>query len=100
VVVLAPALLASGDWEAALAGFLALGIALGGALAWGRRWWPAFLLIAAAVLLVLLLAPDAYAAFGLGFDLAAVLVLGGALFRLGRPRPHVDATRSGALAWR
>jgi hypothetical protein len=33
----------------------------------GRRWWPPFALIGAAVLMVLLLAPDAYVAFGLIF---------------------------------
>jgi len=98
LALLAPAVLATGDREAALAGFLAIGITLSGALAWGRRWWSAFLLIATAVLLVLLLAPDAYAAFGLVFDLAALLVLGVVLFRLGGPQLQVNATRSGAHA--
>ncbi len=82
-VVLMPGLLASGDWDAALAGFLAIGVTLSGVLAFGRRWWPAFLLIAAAVLLVLMLAPDAYTAFGLAFVVAGILVLPGALVRLG-----------------
>lgn len=69
--MLVPPLLATRDLDATLAGFLALGITIAGGLAFGRRWWPAHLLIAAAVLLILLLAPDAYAAFGLMFLVAA-----------------------------
>jgi hypothetical protein len=79
VLVLVPPLLATGDLDSVLAGFLAIGITVAGALAFGRWWWPAYLLIATAVLLVLLLTPDAYAAFGLiffvltaGLGLAAV----------------------------
>jgi hypothetical protein len=70
---------ATGDAHAAIAGFLAVGITIAGALAFGRRWWPTYTLLAATVLLVLLLAPDAYTAFGLGFDLAAVAVGAAAL---------------------
>jgi hypothetical protein len=91
VIILAPPLLASGDWDAALAGFLAIGVTLCGFLAFGRRWWPAYLLIASLVLLVLLLAPDAYTAFGLGFE---VLAIGGACavaLRIGR-RPSSRST--------
>ncbi|MCC6179241.1 MAG: hypothetical protein IT305_28370 [Chloroflexi bacterium] len=73
--VAAPALLAAGDVEAALAGFLALGISLLGALAFGRRWTSPFLLLGSGVLLILLLAPDAYVAFGLIFDALAVAAL-------------------------
>jgi hypothetical protein len=62
-----PALRFTGDLDSALAGFLAVGITVGGALAWGRRWWAPYLLVASAVALVLLLAPDSYAAFGLIF---------------------------------
>jgi hypothetical protein len=92
VLVVVPSFLASGDRDAALAGFLTVGITVGGVLAFGRRWWPAFLLIAAAVLLVLLLAPDAYAAFGLVFVLAATLVLGDAVLRRGvRGGDHASA---------
>jgi hypothetical protein len=71
-----PSIGPAGDLDAALAGFLAVGVALIGALAFGRRGWTAFVLIASVVLLVLLLAPDAYAAFGLIFLLiiAAALV--------------------------
>ena len=64
----------TGDWDAALAGFLALGITLIGALAFGRRWWPPYLLLASVVALMLLLAPDAYTAFGLTFDGVLVAV--------------------------
>lgn len=55
----------TGDWDAALAAFLAVGISLLGALALGRHWWPPYLLIASAVALVLLLTADAYTAFGM-----------------------------------
>ena len=72
--VLAP-LSATGDGDAALAGFLAIGITLLGALALGRRWWAPYGLLAAGVLLVLLLAPDAYVAFGLSFAVVVVAAL-------------------------
>jgi hypothetical protein len=62
---LIPILLTTGDIDAALAAFLALGITVLGALRFGRRWVPTYLVVAAVVLLVLLLAPDAYIAFGL-----------------------------------
>jgi hypothetical protein len=62
-----PSLWLAGDPNAALAGFLAVGITAAGALAFGRHWWPPCLLGTAGVLLVLLLAPDAYSAFGLLF---------------------------------
>jgi hypothetical protein len=74
--VLAP-LLATADGDAALAGFLAIGITLLGALALGRRWWAPYGLLAAGVLLLLLLAPDAYVAFGLTYNLIAVAVVAG-----------------------
>ncbi len=77
VVLVLPALSSTGDWDAALAGFLTVGITVLGALAFGRRWWPTYLLLAAAILLTLLLAPDAYTAFGLGF--AAAVLVGAAL---------------------
>jgi hypothetical protein len=67
--VLVPPFVASVDLDSALAGFPAIGITItiAGALAFGPRWWPAYLLIASFVALVLLLAPDAYAAIGLIF---------------------------------
>jgi hypothetical protein len=71
-----PALWLAGDPDSALAGFVAVGITVAGALVYGRRWWPPYLLLASGVALVLLLAPDAYAAFGL-FFLATVAILAG-----------------------
>jgi hypothetical protein len=73
-----PALALGHDADAALAGFLAVGITAGGALAWGRRWWPPFLTLASAVMLTLLLAPDAYVAFRLAFAAVALAVVAGA----------------------
>lgn len=62
-----PSFSSTGDAGGALAGFLALGISILGFLAWGRRWIAPYVLVAATVLVVLLLAPDSYAAFGLIF---------------------------------
>jgi hypothetical protein len=62
-----PILWFTGDLNSALAVFLALGITVVGALAYGWRWWPAYLLLASGVALVLILAPDSFAAFGLLF---------------------------------
>lgn len=67
---------ATGDWDAALAAFLAVGTTVVGALALGRRWWESYPLLAAGVMLVLLLAPDPYVAFGLTFDFIGVLAGG------------------------
>jgi hypothetical protein len=67
-----PALWLTGDMNSALAGFLAIGITVAGFLAFGWRWLPPYLLVAAGVALVLLLAPDSYAAFGLMCLLLAV----------------------------
>lgn len=91
IVILVPALSSTGDWDAALAGFLAIGITVSGGLVVGRRWWPAYVVIASAVLLVLVLAPDAWAAFGLLFDVLAISGLAGALLRpsLRQPSPPV-----------
>jgi len=92
-----PSLAATGDADAALAGFLALGASILGALVWGRRWLAPYALIAAAVLLVLLLAPDAWVAFGLLFDLAAAGAVAWVVGTraIGR-RPRQSARRSGA----
>lgn len=92
VGVALPALLITGDGDAALAGFLGVGVTTLGALLLGWRWWPPYALVGAGVLLVLLLTPDAYIAFGLIF--AAVLLIGLAwLLERGREagalhRPH------------
>jgi hypothetical protein len=72
IATAAPALLITGDENAALAGFLATSITILGALAMGQRWWPPFFALAACVLIVLLVAPDAYVAFGLWFLAAAL----------------------------
>ena len=73
VFFVVPSFYSTRDPKAALAGFLAFGIVLVGFLAFGRRWWSPLALIAAAVFLMLLLVPDAYAAFGLLF---LVILLG------------------------
>jgi hypothetical protein len=76
VAVALPALTLGHDMDAALAAFLAVGITIVGALLFGTWWWAPFLNIAAVVMLILLLAPDAYLVFGLAF---AVLVIPAAL---------------------
>jgi hypothetical protein len=58
-----------------------LGVTICGALAWGHRW-TALVLLSCAVLVVLLFAPDAYAAFGLLFFATALLTVAGAASRL------------------
>jgi len=99
MVVLVPPFLATGDLDTTLAGFLAFGITIAGALHFGHRWWPAYLLVAAAVLLVLLLAPDAYAAFGLIFLVGTTAVLLATISRTltaptGRARERATAVRA------
>ncbi len=79
----------TGDWDAALAGFLAVGTTAVGALALGRRWWPFYVSIATSVLLALLLAPDAHAAFGLVFLAACAMTILGVRSRRGRPTARV-----------
>jgi len=76
VAVTVPALASSHDMDAALAAFVAVGITILGALIFGRRWWGPFVIVGSAVMLTLLLTPDAYLAFGLAF---AVLVIPAAL---------------------
>jgi len=93
-----PALLvvhSTGDWNAALAAFLAIGITALGALTFGRSWWRSYALLASAVALILLLAPDAYAAFGITLGLVWITVLCGCLFRaLQRRRTKADGVRT------
>jgi hypothetical protein len=67
LAIVVPILATTHDLDAALAGFLAVGITLLGVLAFGRRWLAPFSLLAAGVLLALLLAPDPYVVFGLVF---------------------------------
>lgn len=90
-----PALSATGDWDAALAGFLAVGITILGGLVFGRRLWPAYVLIASVVAYILVLAPDAYTALGLALDVA--LIVG--LARLGQ-RIHLQIGHPGYPAMR
>jgi hypothetical protein len=75
-----PSIRWAGDLNSALAAFLAVGVSVAGALVYGRRWWSAYLLLASGVALTLLLAPDAYTAFGL-----AMLVAAAGLTGLARP---------------
>jgi hypothetical protein len=82
-VMLAPLWL-TGDINSFLAGFLAIGITLVGFLAFGWRWLPPYLLVASAVALVLLLAPDSYAAFGLIFLVLAAAAAGAFRHRVRR----------------
>ena len=80
IAIVIPVLRSTGDGDATVASFLAIGITVLGALQFGRRWGPPYLLLAAVVALMLLLAPDAYTAFGITFDVALAAVLAGSLF--------------------
>lgn len=79
-------LLTTGDSRSALVAFVALGTTAVGRFLFGRRWWGFLLLVVAGVALLLLLAPDAFAALGLTF--AAIL----SSLAAGRPRlrRHLD----------
>jgi hypothetical protein len=91
VIAALPALLMAGDVQAALAAFLAAGIPVLGFLIFGRSFWGTFLIIASVVLLTLLLAPEAYIAFGLAF---AVLLLAALVVTVaGRSRTVDGAAR-------
>jgi hypothetical protein len=76
VMAALPALLMSGDAQAALAAFLATGITVLGFLVFGRCWWGPMLVIGSIVLLTLLLAPEAYIAIGFAFVLILITALG------------------------
>ena len=80
--VMLPSLWLTGDLNSVLAGFLAIGITLAGLLAWGWRWLAPYLLVASGVALVLLLAPDSYATFGLMFLVLVVGLAAGARGRI------------------
>jgi hypothetical protein len=85
-----PILWFTGDLNSALAAFMAVGITVAGAVLFGWRWWPPYLVIASGVALVLLLAPDTFAAFGLLFLLigsgGAALLIRGLGIRLPQPQ--------------
>ncbi len=98
VVAALPALLTSGDLQAGIAAFLASGITLLGFLTFGRRWWGLFLVIASVVLLTLLLAPDAFLAIGLMFDLL-LLASAGAMIAM-RPNTLSGTARHSATPMR
>lgn len=75
IIATLPALLTARDIQAALAAFLAVGLPLLGFLYFGRHWWGPILIIVPLVLLTLILAPEAWTAFGLIF--AAILLTTG-----------------------
>lgn len=68
-----PAVLASSDFQAGLAAFNASGIVVLGFLFFGRDWWGFLMIVASAVLLTLLLAPEAFTAIGLAFVLIVLV---------------------------
>jgi hypothetical protein len=74
VGIMATPLWLTGDINSFVAGFLAIGITLAGFLTFGWRWLSPYLLLASGVALVLLLAPDSYAAFGLIFLVMSAIV--------------------------
>jgi len=76
VVASLPALLMSNDIQAGLAAFIAAGISILGFLIFGKNWRGSFLIIGSIVMLTLLLAPEAYIAFGLAFFLVVLVTLG------------------------
>jgi hypothetical protein len=82
IVIVIPVLRLTDDWNATLAGFLAIGITLLGALAYGRHRWPPFLLLAVTVALILLLAPDPYTAFGVALDVVWVALVARYILRV------------------
>jgi hypothetical protein len=67
-----PILWFTGDLNSALAAFMAVGITVAGAVVFGWQWWPPYLVLASCVALVLVLAPDTFAAFGLLFLLVSI----------------------------
>lgn len=93
VTAAVPALAFAQDVDAGLAAFLAIGITTGGALAFGRRWWAPFANLAAVVMLTLLLAPDAYVAFGLTFAIVVLAALVGTLATRHRAAPVPTGAR-------
>lgn len=70
-----PALWLGNDLQAGLVAFLSVGIPVLGSLVFGKDWWGSLLVIASLVLLTLLLAPEAYTAFGLAYFLLLLAVL-------------------------
>jgi hypothetical protein len=85
----------AGDLDSGLTAFLVAGITVAGALVFGRRWWSSYLLLTSIVALVLLLAPDAYAALGLTF---LVAIPGVASVARASAQPGLQRF-NGRLAW-
>lgn len=86
-----PALALAHDPDAVLAAFLAVGISTLGFLTMGKRWWGPFPLLGSAVMLTLLLASDAYLAFGLAFALIMLVASARAAadrYQFPLPFPH------------
>jgi hypothetical protein len=92
VVAALPALVTSADLEAGLAAFLAVGITTLGFATFGRSWWGPFLVVGSLVMMTLLLAPDAYIAFGLAF--ALLLLVASGAWAAGRTTSRWRAHRS------
>jgi hypothetical protein len=76
----------TGDLNSALAAFMAVGITVAGAVVFGWQWWPPYLVLASCVALVLLLAPDTFAAFGLLFLLVSIGAATYLIRAVGEPR--------------
>jgi hypothetical protein len=95
-IMVAP-LWSTGDINSFLAGFLAIGITLAGFLAFGWRWLPPYLLVASGVALVLLLAPDSYATFGLIFLFVAAGLAGAFRHQLRQALAALRSQRSRPL---
>lgn len=70
----------TGDWNSAIAAFLAVGITLAGFLSFGRQWWPTYLILATVIAYTLLLAPEPYIGCGILLG-TCVLPMTTALFR-------------------
>jgi len=88
VLAALPALWLGRDVQAGLAAFLGIGIPVLGFLAFGKDWWGSLLVIVSFVLLTLLLAPEAYTAFGLVFFLLLLAVLVAMLVDRFNPRDN------------
>ena len=100
IAIALPVFWSTGDWCAALAGFLAIGISVFGALAFGRQWWLPYMLVATAVALMLLLAPDAYTAFGITLGIICVAALAVLIFQAIRAGDHNHpGHQAGGRAW-
>jgi hypothetical protein len=81
-----PILWFTGDLNSALAAFMAVGITVAGAVVFGWQWWPPYLVLASCVALLLLLAPDTFAAFGLLFLLVSIGAATHLIRAVGEPR--------------